>query len=198
MKRILLILLTCFSLTSFSQPLMGIISSSANNTVANVCNQNIILYSEQLDNAIWDKSEITVTTNQAADLLGNSTLELLTTTSTSAQIMHYNGGTYSPVLPNTTYRFSFEVKRGTMTDMKYSVYDRSNSLNIISSTSYYALTSSTVQRVSFTFTTPANCSKVSVYPLRNSGVTGTAYIGRVQLESNGSCYITTTSTFATP
>lgn len=188
----------CFSLTSFSQPLMGIIASSQNNAIVITCNQNLVLYSEELDNSNWQKSSLTVTPNQALDLDGNMTLDQMNASSTAHSIRSWNGGNCVDVIPGVTYTFSFDAKRGTMTDMKYSVYDNTHAANIVNSTSYYSSTSSTVQRISFNFTVPAGCLKAIVYPLRDSGVTGNCFLGRCELTNNSSCYVKTTTTIITP
>jgi len=187
MKQILLVLLTCltFSLTSFSQPLMGIISSSQNNVVASVAAQNLFKYSEVLDNVWWTKASLTTLADQAVDLEGNTTLEKFTSTGTSTQLRYVNNpSTYLGVTEGVTYYISFDCKRGTMTDMKYQVFDVTHSAVVIAATSYYAQTSSTVQRVSFSFTTPVGCTQMSVYLLKDNTSGQDVYIGRVQASTN--------------
>lgn len=156
--------------------------------------QNLVKYSEQLNqNSVWYINNGTVTaTNIALDLIGNMTMDEVTFTNVNHSFT-YDVAPELIVTSNTTYRWSFDVIRGTMSEMKYSIYDRTHSADIIASTSYYSQTSGSVQRVSFTFTTPAGCLAVGVYFLRDSGVTGTAYFGRAQVESNGSSYIATTT-----
>lgn len=185
MKKILLILLTCFSLTTFSQPLMGIIASSGNNTVASVAAQNLFKYSEVLDNVWWTKANLTTLADQAVDLEGNTTLEKFTSTGTDTQLRYVNNPTtYLAVTAGVTYYISFDCKRGTMTDMKYQVYDVTNAAVVIAATSYYSQTSSTVQRVSFSFTTPTGCTQMSVYLLKDNTSGQDVYIGRVQASTN--------------
>jgi len=158
--------------------------------------QNLVAYSEQLNQTWWEKTNTTISSTDAEyDLENNATMEYVTTTSTSHNLHNADPIT---VTPGATYRWSFDVKRGTMTELKYSIYDVSNAGNIVAPTSYYASTSTAVQRVSFEFTAPAGCSQVYIYQLRDSGVTGTAYFGRAQLETNGSCYVETTATPVTP
>ena len=90
-------------------------------------------------------------------------------------------------------------KPRTATELKWSVSDATHSVNIIASTSYYAQTSADeVRRVSLEFTTPADCIKTIVYFFRDTGGTGTVYIGRAQVEENGSTYIETTTAIITP
>lgn len=162
--------------------------------------QNLVKYSEQLDQgAAWWGSGASVTaTNSKYDLEGNGTLDEVTTTTGTASIRNIEGTNDITVVPGTTYRFSFDAVRGTMTDLKYSVYDITNASNIVAPTSYYSSTGATAVRISVEFTAPAGCTSVWVYPTRESGSTGTAYVGRLQVEENGSCYVETTSSIITP
>jgi hypothetical protein len=163
-----------------------------------IANQNLMKYSEQIDNGVYTSSHVTVTPNQAVDMEGNTTLDMLTTDAVGHSIYYRDGGTFVVVVPGSTYRFSFDVIRGTMTELKYSVYNWSTPGNITAATSYYSQTSATVSRVSFTFIAPAGCTAAAVYFIRDSGVTGTVYVGRAQVETNGSSYVKTTTTIITP
>lgn len=163
--------------------------------------QNLVKYSEQLDNSSWYKSSgLSVTSiNADYDLDGNATLEEITVTNGTSSIRSDpTEGNLSSVIPGETYRFSFDVKRGTLTELKYSVRDGTHSSDIIAATSYYTSTSTSVQRVSFEFTVPTGCTLVYILPLRDPETTGTVYLGRVQIEENSSCYVETTSTPITP
>ena len=124
MKRILFILLLC---TIFGASQAQIIRANANPreqvSAVEECDQNLVEYSEELDNAYWAKANITVVANQANDLEGNATLDELTMTAAAVNIRSYDGGAYTPVSASTTYRFSFDAKRGTSTKLEYSVYD---------------------------------------------------------------------------
>jgi hypothetical protein len=97
------------------------------------------------------------------------------------------------VEPNHTYKFSWSARLGTAPSAKLSVYDDTGSSNIISPTVYSA--SSTSQVFSVTFTTPANCVSVGIYPVRDSNVTGTYYIDNISVkEIQGSHATQPTST----
>lgn len=123
-------------------------------------------------------SAVTVTPNADIAPDGNMTATMLTTTNAA----HACYATFT-VTPSTNYVFSFYVKRGTMTDMKYSIYNQSNLSNIIGPTSYYSQTSPAgYTRISVPFTTPANCTSMRAYPLRDSDVTGTMVWWGAQLE----------------
>jgi hypothetical protein len=90
---------------------------------------------------------------------------------------------YVNVIPATTYTFSFYAIRGTATNLTYSVFDNINATNISAGVSYYArLNSQTWTRVSLTFTTPATCTSIRVYPIRDNGVLGSFYLCGAQLE----------------
>jgi hypothetical protein len=100
------------------------------------------------------------------------------------------------VTPNTQYTLSFYAKRGTLTNAKYSIYNVNADADIVASTSYYAQINSTdFTRVSVTFTTPAGCTSINVYTLRDSGVTGTIDVRDAQLETGSvsTSYIPTTT-----
>lgn len=90
---------------------------------------------------------------------------------------------YVNVIPATTYTFSFYAIRGTATNLTYSVFDNINATNISAGVSYYSqLNSQTWTRVYLTFTTPANCTSIRVYPIRDNGVLGNFYLWGAQLE----------------
>lgn len=88
------------------------------------------------------------------------------------------------VTANTTYTFSFYVKLGTAPSGKYSVYNDTGAADIVSVTSYPTRVNSiSWTRVAVTFTTPVGCTSVSVYPVRDTGVTGSYHIWGCQLET---------------
>jgi hypothetical protein len=154
--------------------------------------QNLLKWSEDLSNAVWSKVSATILTNQEYDLDGNLTLDKITTSSNNSSLIYLDGTNNINVIPGTTYRFSFDVKRGTMTNLAYSVYNKTTAGNIIATTSYYSKTSSVrTVRVSFSFVAPTGCSKVAVYLLRDSYSIGTVFVGRVQVEENTSLYTKT-------
>jgi hypothetical protein len=200
MKKLLIYLLSLFLTIGLSGQKIGILAASAGE-----CTQNLLKWSEVIDptsNDAWSGTGISIVQNQAVDLAGNTTLEQITTSGTGYYLEYvdwYSGAShYITVIPGVTYYVSFDCTRGTMTNLKWSVYDQINDNNIISPTSYYSQTSTTVHRVSLQFTAPAGCTLAHLYPIYDSGVTGTVFIGRMQVESNGSCYIQTTTSIITP
>ena len=74
------------------------------------------------------------------------------------------------VLPNTVYTIKWAVRRGTMSQLKYSIVDVTNTFNIVPSTLY----SEGLNTV--TFKTPATCTNAYFAPLRDSGASGTMYL----------------------
>lgn len=88
------------------------------------------------------------------------------------------------VLPSTSYTFSFYAKRGTATNTTYGVYNATNSIDIVSATSYYANTSLTLwSRISTTFNT-GSATTINVYVLWNiiTGSPGSVNIFGPQLD----------------
>lgn len=149
--------------------------------------QNLILWSEVLTNAIYFFSGLSVTDNISGDLD-----EVNVTSGTSYIRQHFTS------VPGTTYYFSFEAQlpaSGAIPDVSYSVYDWSNGANIIAPTSYYSSISTTVTRVTFSFTAPAGCTDTGVYMVRDPFATGIVWIGKVWVYTGtGKSYVTTTTT----
>ena len=189
-NALLFIWFTCIFATCESQRL--IVNGWKHNYVP-LPAQNLLLYSEQLDHGggNWLSSDISVTGN------ADGVYEMATiTTSGSNRLNTDNGGfAGTPVTPGVTYTFSFEVKRGTATALTGGVYNFTGGTDIVASYDYYSLTnSSTYTRVGITFTAPAGCTGVWLYPLRNVASTGTVYVGKAWLYTGSKSYILTTNT----
>ena len=148
---------------------------------------NIIQQSNYLANSPWAATggSITVTNNSAVAPDGTLTATLLNLTTTTG-----GWGQVVTVTANTTYTYSFYAKLGTIPSAKYSVYNVTASSELIVATSYTATTTDWT-RVSVTFTTPAGCTSVRCYPLRDPMVTGTLYVwgAQCQLGSVASTYV---------
>lgn len=191
---------TVATVTSVAGPDQSISSSSATlmgyGIPPTTGGYNLLLYSEQVDNAAaWagNAGSINVTANQANDLEGNNTMEMITTTAANDG---YWGETRT-VNPSSTYTLSFDVKRGTATDVNWGIRDQSNFNDLVPPTSYYSLTSASgVTRVQLSFTTTASTTSITVHPVYK-GATGTVYIGRVQLAPSSSdmYHVTTTTAY---
>lgn len=194
MKK-LLILLSLFGLLLspvFAQLQVPAVASSVQ---TEVCDQNLLIWSEELDQVIWEKSNITVLADQANDMLGNPTLERITFSWSTNWVQQL-----ITVVAETTYRFSFEAKRGTATEAHYGIEDVDHFNYIIESTSYYNdINADNPVRIEVEFITPVGCTSIKVCALFDTPIeNGTMFIGRAQLEENGSCYITTTTDPITP
>ena len=149
--------------------------------------QNLLIYSDSLSQvATWGSSgvnNLTVTDNV------QGTLDLLTATFGTNNLRQDVAITAS-----TTYYLSFDVKRGTSTDVSYGIYDLTHFADIIPTTSYYSSTTGSVTRVQFPFTTPAGCTSVALFPIRNIDNGGTIIAGNMQLSTSPTfSYVKTTA-----
>lgn len=145
---------------------------------------NLLLWSSDITTASWQKQGLTAQSNR----------EILT-----ANASHSIRQPVA-VTPGQTYTFSFGVERGTMSNLKYSVYNNTASSDIIPPTSYFSQTTASGEKtISVTFTAPAGCTEVAVYALRDSGVTGNVYVNWQQFESGvvATSRISTTSGWVT-
>jgi len=74
------------------------------------------------------------------------------------------------VSPSTAYVFSFYARNNGGTAASYSVYDTTHGSDIVFPTSYVSrISGSGWTLVSVPFTTPAGCTSINVYPVRDSG-----------------------------
>lgn len=145
---------------------------------------NLCLQSSSLDSVTWSKpADVTITANSTTGIFGTATADTVTCNGTGA------GGLFQTITvsASTTYTWSFFAKLGTLaaSDYKFAVYDVTNAafigLNVVPST---LPTTTEWTLVSYTFTTPATCVMIRVYPLRNSSaISGTVYVDHCQLEA---------------
>lgn len=155
---------------------------------------NLCLQSASLVTAPWGMANVS-SIGAATSPAGDATAVTLNVTATS----HYVRQAVT-VVASTSYVFSFWAKRGTHADPSYSVYNISGAAAILAATSYYAqINSSTWTRVSVVFTTPAGCTSIYIYPLRDSATIGTTHLWGMQLEAGTSAtsYIPTTTASVT-
>jgi len=154
--------------------------------------QNLLTHSEELDNSTFWYSDNTVTPNQALDVVGGNTMEMFTGGNEHSYVESVSKRL--TVTENTTYYVSFDVKRGTSDNARWRVRSYIDYSWIVDVTSYYAQTSSSVQRITLSFTTPSGCTDVSIN-IADIDLDGTMYIGRVQVSTNPLApYIKTTTT----
>lgn len=145
---------------------------------------NLCLQSSSLDSVTWTKpADVTITANSTTGVFGTATADTVTCDGTGG------GGLFQTITvsASTTYTWSFFAKLGTLSasDYKFAVYDVTNAafigLNLVPST---LPTTAGWTLVSYTFTTPALCVLIRVYPLRNSSaISGTVYVDHCQLEA---------------
>lgn len=160
---------------------------------------NLLLYSRSFDNPYWLQTNIT--TNAITGPDGKVTAATYEGTGTGI-ISVYNV-TSAPVKAATQYTYSIYVKLGTMSasDYKFAVYDVSNSSFVgIDLVPNVTLTSTSWTRIVYSFTTPAGCTQIRVYPFRNSATIplSTVHFWGAQLEEGTTAtpYIRTTSTIS--
>lgn len=151
---------------------------------------NIHLYSEEIDNAAYQKSDVTVSANAVTSPDGTTNADECETTSNGAQLYQQVS-----LAASTTYTWSFYAKKGTMTDVSQQIFNTNGDGNYGTSGSYYSQIGSDWTRVSFTFTTGSNGGNTRFYPINASGVTGSIYLWGFQVEqySADTSYIPTTS-----
>jgi hypothetical protein len=161
----------------------------ASNGLIEKVRTNLILQSQTLDNASWDKSDATVTANTTIAPDGTLTADTIT-----AVVIDQRVNQAVTVAASTEYTFSFFAKKGTTVTPRYSVYDLSNNAFILTQVDYSALVNtSTWSRITATFTTPAGCTSISIYPI-NAATLGTTFIWGCQLETGvATDYIATTT-----
>jgi len=152
--------------------------------------RNLLKYSQQFDNAAWTKADCAITANSVAAPDGTTTADTVTLTVGAAQSLVQSVTTTAA----TAYTFSIWVKLGTAADLKYAIYDVTNSADIVTATAYGA-TAEWV-RYTKTFTTPAGCVSVSIRPVKDAAQDNgeTAYIWGAQLEAGSvaTTYVKTT------
>ena len=155
---------------------------------------NLLQYSNQFDNGTWSKTNVLITSTTELGPNRSSTASIIDITSTASFIFKTIA-----VVPNQGYTFSFYVKRGTSTDLRYRVRDFTNSVDILGKTSYWSLTSDEWTRIAVTFTTPETCFSISVYPVNDSNI-GTVYLYGVQVNLGDTAldYVYTTNRFNIP
>ena len=164
--------------------------------------RNLLTWSSDLSNAAWGKSSLTIT--------GSAPMWTATTLALTHNLTNGTGGTAGvTVTASTNYTFAFYAKSGTMTDVKYSVYNITGAANIIAPTSYISqINGSTDTLIVVNFTTPVGCTQVNCFMVRDSGVTGTTFVGATglfqgtltaaQILNEGGIPLTTTAAASNP
>jgi hypothetical protein len=153
--------------------------------------QNLVLSSRDLSNGTyWEvASNIAAVATTEDGTLGTDTLYLMTGSNAGDNFFHQT----VTVVPGTEYFLYMDVRRGTNTAHTFSVRDLINFVDIIAPTDIFSSTGGTVIRLMFSFTAPAGCTSVRIFPVRN--LTGNLYLADIQLTSvENAEYAVTTST----
>ena len=152
--------------------------------------ENLVLQSQTFD-VSWSVSGLTVTANTTVAPDGTTTADTVTYTGASNYLFQSRN-----VTPSTDYTFTFYALAGTATEAKYRVYNNTAATDIVAETSYFAdINAVTWTRITVSFTTPAGCTSIFVYPIRNSGTADTIFLWGAQLEqrSFATAYTATTT-----
>lgn len=153
--------------------------------------ENIARYSEDIvlsHYPYWQNGSdtIIITPDQANDVKGNKTMELLSYVTQYDNLFSLVG-----VEEGKTYCASWDVLKGTLTKYYYSVYDKTNSAYIIENANYSSSVLETVTRFTTSeFVIPANCEEISIQ-IKVWDETGTMYVGRFQVSRLNVPYIKT-------
>lgn len=152
--------------------------------------QNLILYSEQINNAYWTLTGCTATPNQANDLNGQPTLESV---SSAGELNIY--AYVENIAPSTAHVLSFEINAndGSLNSAaQVQIYDED--YTSITPTGTYTVTGS-VTRLNFTFTTAPGTSALRLYIMKGAW-NDQINIGRVHIYEGtvgSKSYATTTT-----
>jgi LmbE family N-acetylglucosaminyl deacetylase len=129
-------------------------------------NPNLLSNPEQIGGTGWDSFGAISTTLNFAVAPDGTQHATRATSGGGGQALRQ----VATVAPGTTYTVSFFARNNGGTSASYSVYDYDHGADIVPATPYVSqLNGSSYTRVIATFTVPAGCTSIGVYPLRDSG-----------------------------
>jgi len=138
---------------------------------------NLITQSELFSDSSWVNNNYTLTPNSIISPSGALNAFKITLGTVNGALR-----TQISVLSSTNYVFSFYAKRGTASEMKYRVFDFTNSSDIVPKTSYYSQTNlDTWVRIEVPFTS-STIANVGCYIDSDSQGNGDFYIWGAQVE----------------
>lgn len=166
--------------------------------------ENLVTYSQAIGGTNWTSGGASLTSSTEVAPDGSLTASLFTTNGVNLNT-EYTYQTGISVVPFTTYTFSFYAKLGTLlsSEWLFALYSPTQSIYIALDTpTGVTLSTTTWQRVSYTFTIPEGCTNLRIYPFRSTQLgtnIRTFYVWGAQLEKNAkvSKYTPTTSTAVT-
>jgi len=159
-----------------------------NNKLGSTIFENLVLYSEELDNTSgWGDAgqETRITANQHNDLDGNLTLELLQHGENSNNMILINqSGISGNITGNTSYTLEFDVYSDDPSTgdngWRVHIYENSGANEL-----YYlygdSVISGELTRISYTFTTQAGTNQLAIRPVDRWSPNWEGYWGRVHL-----------------
>jgi len=152
---------------------------------------NLHRYSEEIDNAAYLKSDVTVNADSVASPDGTENADECTVGQFAQMYQTIS------LAASTTYTWSFYVKKGTITNIGQQIYNMNGDGEYGTGGSYFSELSSGWTRVSFTFTTGINGGDTRFYPINGSGSSGIGTVSlwgfQVEQYSAATSYIPTTS-----
>lgn len=137
-------------------------------------------YPRDLTNAAWVKGAGGAAVKNATGIDGTANAASTFTDSAGDA----TGSIYQAVTvtAETAYTFSFFARQSGSAVFHYAIYDASNA-SFIDEDEDFTPGNGVWTRVDAQFTTPSGCTSVRIYPVRNSGATGSCEIDGVQLEA---------------
>jgi hypothetical protein len=154
--------------------------------------QNLILYSQQFQNAVWG-SRSYVTDNFATAPNGTQTAAKINNTTG----LESNVAQTVSVTPGASYTFSFYAKNNGGLTSNYRIFNLTGGADIVGVTSYFSqINGSTWSVINVPFTAPAGCTQAIVYVSAANGLTENVLVWGAQVEQRSAATAYTPTTTA--